>query len=68
MCVLLIKIKERILKLDGGRGEIDTSNIKQTGQGKFQHNMAYGVYKDLAIRRASGKILCDKVFAITSSS
>ena len=45
----------------------DTSIIYQNELDKayFQHNMAYGAYRDLP-RTASDKVLCDKAFAVAS--
>ena len=38
------------------------------GKGCFQHDMAYGDFKDLTKRTASDKILCDKAFNISKNS
>ena len=45
----------------------NTNYICKNGLGKayFQHDMAYGKYKDLAKRTESGKALKDKAFKIT---
>ena len=66
-CGPLTKYKERI------------QNFKETGDSRyiyqselnkacFQHDLAYGNFKDLARRTASGKILCDKAFDISKNS
>ena len=60
------KIKERIQKFK----EIgDTSYIYKNELDKacFQHDMAYGDFKDLKRRTASDKILRDKVFNIAKN-
>ena len=47
----------------------DTEYIYQNDLDKacFQHNMAYGEYKDLARRTQSDKVLRDKAFEIASN-
>ena len=44
----------------------DSQYIHQIEQDKasFQHNMVYGDFKDMPRRRASGKVLRDKVLKI----
>ena len=51
--------KERIQKLKETR---DSRYIYQLNKACFQHDMAYGDFKDLARRTASDKILRDKPF------
>ena len=41
---------------------------KELNKACFQHDMAYGDFKDLIRRRASDKILRDKVFSIAENS
>ena len=55
------KIKERIQKF---KETVDSRHIYQNKIDKacFQHDMAYGDFKDLARRTASDKILCNKAF------
>ena len=62
-CELCTKNKERIQKFKE-RG--DSRYIYQNELDKtcFQHDMAYGDFKDLARRTASDKILGDKTFEI----
>ena len=65
-CGLFTKTNERI------------QNLKKTGDSRynyqnerdkacFQHEMAYGDFKDLTRRTAFGKILCEKVFNIAKN-
>ena len=58
-----IKNKERIQKFKETR---DTSYIYKNELGKscFQHDMAYGDFKNLARRTASDKVLRDKAFNV----
>ena len=37
-------------------------------KGCFQHDMAYGDFKDLTKRTAADKVLCDKAFNIAKNS
>ena len=59
------KNKERIQKFSSG----DTSYIYRNELHKtcFQHDMAYGDFKDLARRTASDKLLRDKTFNIAKN-
>ena len=59
------KNKERIQKF---KQTGDTSYIYKNELGKacFQHDMAYGDFKDLAKRTAADKVLRDKAFKITN--
>ena len=61
-----IKNKERIQKFKETR---DTSYIYKNELGKscFQHDMAYGDFKNLARRTASDKVLWDKAFNIAKN-
>ena len=61
-----IKNKERIQKF---KETVDTSHIYKNELDKvcFQHDMAYGDFKDLARRTASDKILRDKAFNIAKN-
>ena len=60
------KNKERIQKFKETR---DTSYIYENELDKacFQHDMAYGDFKDLARRTASDKVLRDKAFNIAKN-
>ena len=65
-CGLFTKNKERIQKF------IETSNSRYIYQNEldkacFQHNMAYGDFKDLTRRAASDKLLRDKAFNIAKN-
>ena len=62
-CRPFTKNKERIQKLKETR---DTSYIYKNELDKacFQHDMAYGDFKDLARRTASDKVLRDKVYEV----
>ena len=65
-CGPFTKNKERIQKFKETR---DTSYIYKNELDKacFQHDMAYGDFKDLPIRTASDKILRDKAFNIAKN-
>ena len=65
-CGPFTKNKERIQKF---KETGDTSYIYKNELDKvcFQHDMAYGDFKDLALRTASEKILRDKAFNIAKS-
>ena len=65
-CGKFTKSKKRIQKL---KKTGDTSYIYKNELDKvcFQHDMAYGDFKDLALRTASDKILRDKAFNIAKS-
>ena len=60
------KNKERIQKF---KETGDTRYIYKNELDKtcFQHDMAYGEFKDLARRTASGKVLRDKAFTIAKN-
>ena len=62
----LQKNKERIQKFTETG---DSRYIYQNELDKvcFQHDMAYGDFKDLTRRTASDKMLCDKAFDISKS-
>ena len=62
-CGPFTKNKERVQKFEETG---DTSYIYKNGLDKacFQHDMAYGDFKDLKIRTVSDKILRDKAFNI----
>ena len=65
-CGPLTKNKERIQKLmEAG----NTNYIYKNDLDKacFQHDIAYGKYKDLIKRRQSDKVLRDKAFKIASN-
>ena len=65
-CGPFTKNKERIQKF---KETGDTSYIYKNELDKacFQHDMAYGDFKDLARRTASDKVLRDKVFNIAKN-
>ena len=65
-CGPFTKNKERIQKFKETR---DTSYIykNQLDKACFQHDMAYGDFKDLLRRTASDKILRDKAFNIAQN-
>ena len=60
------KNKERIQKF---KETVDTSYIYKNELDKacFQHDMAYGDFKDLARRKASDKVLRDKALNIAKN-
>ena len=64
-CGPFTKIKERIQKF---KETGDTSYIYKSELDKacFQHDMAYGDFKDLTKRTAADKVLRDKAFKIAS--
>ena len=65
-CGTITENKERIQKL---KATGDTSYIYKNELDKacFQHDMAYGDFKDLARRTASDKVLRDKAFNIAKN-
>ena len=65
-CGLFTKNKERIHKF---KETGDTNYIYKDELDKacFQHNMAYGDFKDLAERKAFDKVLRDKAFNIAKN-
>ena len=65
-CELFTKNKETIQKF---KETGDTSYIYKNELDKacFQHDMAYGDFKDLAIRTASDKLLRDKAFNVAKN-
>ena len=65
-CGLFTKNKERIQKF---KETGDTSYIYKSELDKacFQHDMAYGDFKDIARRTASNKVLRDKTFNIAKN-
>ena len=65
-CRPFTKNKERIQKFKETR---DTNYIYKSELDKtcFQHDMAYGDFKDIARRTASDKILRDKAFNIAKN-
>ena len=67
VCGPFAKNKERIQKFKEAG---NTKNICRNELDKafFQHNMAYGDFKDFAKRTASDKVLRDKVFDIEIKS
>ena len=62
----LLKTKK---KFKNSRISRDTNYIYKNELGKacFQHDMAYGDFKDLAKRTASDKVLRDKAFKIAKN-
>ena len=65
-CVSFTKNKERIQKFmqTGNTNYIYKNDLEKAC---FQHDIAYGKYKDLTKRTESGKILKDKPFKIVSN-
>ena len=65
-CGPFTKIKERIKKFkETGNSWYIYQN--ELNKARYQHDMAYGDFKDLARRGASYKILHDKAFNITKN-
>ena len=66
-CRPVTKNKKRIQKF---KERVDKSYIHKNGldQACFQHDMAYGDFKDLKRRTASDKVLRDKAFNIAKNS
>ena len=60
------KNKERIQKFKE-TGDTSYMYKKELDKAYFQHDMAYGDFKDLARRTASDKVLRDKAFNIAKS-
>ena len=65
-CGPFTKNKERIQKFKE-TGDISYIYKNELDKACFQHDMAYGDFKDLARRRASDKILRDKAFNINKN-
>ena len=63
-CGPLRKIKERVQKF---KETGDSRYIYQNDYTYFQHNMAYGVFKDLIRRTVSDKIWNDEAFNIAKN-
>ena len=65
-CGPFTKSKERIQKLkETGDSRYNYEN--ELDKACFQHDMAYGDFKDLAKRTTSGKVLRDKAFSIAKN-
>ena len=64
-CGPFTKNKERIKKFMQ-TGNIDFLYRNKLGKTCFQHDMAYGKWKDLAKRTQSDKVLRNKAFKIAS--
>ena len=66
LCGPFTKNKKRIQKFEESE---DSRNIYQNelGKARFQHDVAYGDFKDLASRTASDKILRDEAFNIAKN-
>ena len=65
-CEQFSKNKERIQKFKE-TGDSQYIYPNELGKACFQHDMAYGDFKDLTRRTASDKILCDKAFNIAEN-
>ena len=65
-CGPFIKNKERILKFNE-TGDTKYISKNELDKACFQHDMAYGDFKDLARRPTSDKILRDKAFNIAKN-
>ena len=64
-CGPFTKNKERIQKFKE-TGDTDYIYKNELDKACFQHDMAYGDFKDLAKRTAADKVLRDKAFKIAS--
>ena len=62
-CESFTKNKENIIKLKE-TGNSSNNYQKELDKGCFQHDMAYGGFKNLNRRIAAEKVLCDKAFDI----
>ena len=65
-CGPFTKTKERIQKFKE-IGDTSYIYIDELDKACFQHDMAYGDFKDLAIRTASDKLLRDKPFNVAKN-
>ena len=65
-CGPFTKYKERIRKFKE-TGDTDYIYKNELDKARFQPNMAYGDFKDLATRTASDKVLRDKAFNIAKN-
>ena len=65
VCGPFTKNKERIKKFKE-TGETSYIYKNELHKACFQHDMAYGDFKDLAKRNAANKVLRDKAFKIAS--
>ena len=65
-CGLFAENKERIQKFKE-TGDTNYTYKNELDKAYFQHDMAYGDFKDLARRTASDKVLRDKAFNITKN-
>ena len=65
-CLPFTKNKERIKKFKE-TGDTNYIHKNELDKACFQHDMAYGDFKDLARRTASDKILRDKAFNIAKN-
>ena len=65
-CGLFTKNKERIQKFNE-TGNTDYIYKNELDKACFQHDMAYGDFKDLAKRTFADKVLRDKAFKIASN-
>ena len=59
--------KQRTLQIFKETGDSRYIYQNELDKACFQHEMAYGDFKDLSRRTASDKILCDKAFNITQN-
>ena len=66
-CGPFTKNKERILKFKETGGDTNYIYKNELDKACFQHDMAYGDFKDLARRTASDKVLRDKAFDIAKN-
>ena len=65
-CVPFTRNKERIQKFMQ-TGDTNYISKNELDKACFQHDMAYGKYKDLEKRTQSDKVLKDKAFAIVNN-
>ena len=66
-CELFTKNKEKIKKFKE-TGDTNYTYKNELEKACFQHDMAYGDFKDLARKTASDKVLRDKTFNIAKNS
>ena len=66
-CRPFTKSKERTQKLKKKTGDANYNYKNELDNACFQHDMAYGDFKDLARRTASDKVLRDKAFNIAKN-
>ena len=63
----LLKTNKKIIQKFKETGDTDYIYKNELDKAYFQYDMAYGDFKDLARRVASGKVLRDKAFSIAKT-